>query len=89
MSLIQSNPRFKKDCDRYNQAIKECKDEAVKIELKSLYEQFLSLVKQIDTSFGILVTERMINSTQRQEIQNQLSSIRAQLEKKVASIKTA
>ena len=84
MISIQDNPRFKKDCERYNRAIRECSDAAVKAELKSLYEQFLSIVKQLDASFGMLVSERLMKSTQHQEMQNQLGSIRTQLEKKIA-----
>ena len=89
MISIQDNPRFKRDCERYNRAIKECSDVATKSELKSLYEQFLSLVKQLDASFGMLVSERLLNSTQHQETQNRLGAIRSQLEKKLTEVKSA
>jgi hypothetical protein len=84
MISIQDNPRFKKDCERYQRAIKECSDVTTKAELNSLYNQFLSVVKQVDTGLRILVSEGMLNSTQHQEMQNRLSSIRTQLENKIS-----
>jgi hypothetical protein len=85
MISIQDNPRFKKDCEKYTRAIRECKDELAKKELKSLYDQFLGLVKQLDASFGVLISEKISNSTQHQETQNRLTSIRIQLEKKISN----
>jgi hypothetical protein len=36
MISIQNHPLFKKDCERYNKAIKECSDEIIKSELEFL-----------------------------------------------------
>jgi hypothetical protein len=80
---IQDNPRFKKDCEKYNKAIKECSDETIKSELKSLYDQFLKLVKQIDQGFEMLTSERVLNGTQQNDLKAQLQRIRSQLEKKI------
>jgi hypothetical protein len=81
---IQDNPRFKKDCEKYNKAIKECSDEIIKSELKSLYDQFLKLVKQLDQSQIALISERVINNTQHTELKNNLANIRARLESKLS-----
>jgi hypothetical protein len=80
---IQDNPRFKKDCEKYNKAIKECSNEILKSELKSLYDQFLKLVKQLDQGLIMLTTEGVLNNTQQTDVKAQLQQIRSQLEKKI------
>jgi hypothetical protein len=81
MISIQDNPRFKQDCEKYTRAIRECQDEAAKKELKSLYDQFLRLVKELDSSLGLLVAERIGNSTQQTNTKIKLQEIRTKLEK--------
>ena len=83
MISIQDNPRFKKDCEKYNKAIKECSNEILKSELKSLYDQFLKLVKQLDQGLIMLTTEGVLNNTQQTDVKAQLQQIRSQLEKKI------
>ena len=56
----------------------------LKKEAKSLYDQFISTVKQLDQSFEFLVTERLINNTQTADLNVKLQNLRAQLEKKIA-----
>jgi len=85
MISIQDHPRFKKDCERYNAVIKECNDSTVKSELKSLYDQFLKLVKQIDQGLIMLTTEGVLNNTQQNDAKAQLQQIRSQLEKKISN----
>jgi hypothetical protein len=84
MISIQSHPRFKKDCERYNRAIRECGDDNLKKELKSLYNRYIATVTQIDQSLGLLVAERLSNETQNKDLQQNLQAIRAELEKKIA-----
>ena len=84
MISIQDNPRFKQDCEKYTRAIRECQDETAKKELKSLYDQFLRLVKEIDSSLGVLVSERISNNTQKSETKLQLHIIRTKLEEKIS-----
>ena len=86
MISIQDNPRFKKDCERFNRAIKESKDESVKKELKSLYDQFLSLVKQLDQGYNSLVVEKIINNTQQDHLKNALYNVRVKLESKISTL---
>lgn len=85
MTSIQNHPRFKKDCEKYLLSIKECSDERLKSELKSLYDQMISLVKEIDSGFNMLVSERLTNKTQQEEIQSKLSNIRVKLEEKIST----
>jgi hypothetical protein len=84
MSLIQDNPRFKKDKIRYSTAIRLIQDETLRKEANSLYEQFLITVKQLDQSFELLISEGLSNSTQNTNLHQQLQSLRAQLEKRIA-----
>jgi hypothetical protein len=86
MISIQDNPRFKRDCERYNRAIKECSNDVVKAEIKSLYEQFLNLIKELDSSVGMLISERIINTTQQSDTKTKLYTIRTKLEEKIAGI---
>jgi hypothetical protein len=83
MISIQNHPRFKKDSERYLQAIKECTDRNLKAELSSLYEQFLSTVKEVDSNFNFLTSERLTNSTQQTDTNLRLQKIRAKLEEKI------
>jgi hypothetical protein len=83
MISIQNHPRFKKDSERYLQAIKECADQNLKAELSSLYEQFLSTVKEVDSNFNFLTSERLTNSTQQSDTSLRLQKIRAKLEEKI------
>jgi hypothetical protein len=84
VNLIQKSPRFKKDSDRYLKAIHAMEESDLKKEAKSLYDQFISTVKQLDQSFEFLVTERLINNTQTADLNVKLQNLRAQLEKKIA-----
>jgi hypothetical protein len=86
MISIQDNPRFKRDCERYNRAIKECSNEVVKAEIKSLYEQFLILVKELDAGMGVLVSEKLNNFTQQTDTKTKLQQVRQQLESKIIII---
>jgi len=83
MTTIQNHPRFKKDKDRYINAIEEINDRALKSELKSLYDQYIMLIKQIDQNFDLLISERLANKTQSDDLQTKLQSIRAKLEQKI------
>jgi hypothetical protein len=83
MISIQNHPRFKKDSERYLKAIKECPDQNLKSELSSLYEQFLSTVKEVDSNFNFLTSERLTNSTQQSDTSLRLQKIRAKLEEKI------
>jgi hypothetical protein len=86
MISIQNHPRFKKDCERYLKAIKECPDQNLKSELSSLYEQFLSTVKEVDSNFNFLTSERLTNSTQQTDTSLRLQKIRAKLEEKISTV---
>jgi hypothetical protein len=86
MISIQNHPRFKKDSERYLQAIKECTDRNLKAELSSLYEQFLSTVKEVDSNFNFLTSERLTNSTQQSDTSLRLQKIRAKLEEKISTV---
>jgi hypothetical protein len=83
MISIQQHPRFKKDCERYLQAIKECTDQDLKIELMGLYEQFLSTVKQVDSNLNFLISDRLVNNTQQFDTNLRLQKIRATIEEKI------
>lgn len=83
MISIQDNPRFKKDCERYLRAIKECSDQNLRAELSALYEQFLSTVKEVDSNFNFLTSERLINNTQQSDTNLRLQKIRTNLEEKI------
>lgn len=83
MISIQNHPRFKKDCERYLQAIKECNDQNIKAELSSLYEQFLSTVKEVDSNLNFLISDRIVNNTQQFDTNLRLQKIRANIEEKI------
>ena len=80
MGLIRDNPRFKKDCEKYNRAIKDCKDTAVKKELTSLYDQFLKLTNSLDQSFNNLIVERIHSGILLEDIKHNLQIVRQKLE---------
>lgn len=80
MTSIRNNNRFKKDCDRYIEAIKVCNDNKKKLELKSLYDQFLKLADSLDQSFNNLITDRIQNTVLLDDTKNKLQTIRSQIE---------
>jgi len=88
MISIQDNPRFKQDCEKYTRAIRECQDETAKKELKSLYDQFLRLVKELDSGLNLLVSERIGNSTQQTDTKIRLQEVRNKLEKNLSRVKS-
>lgn len=83
MISIQNHPRFKKDCERYLQAIKECADQDLKVELLGLYEQFLRTVKEVDSNLNFLISDRLVNNTQQVDTNLRLQKIRANIEEKI------
>jgi hypothetical protein len=88
MISIQDNPRFKRDCERYSRAIRECADDSIKAEIRSLYDQFLSLVKELDSGLNLLVSERIGNSTQQTDTKIRLQEVRNKLEKNLSRVKS-
>ena len=84
---ISQNERFKSDCTKYREAIEHATDPQIKDAISNLLKKLISEANRIDQFYNELSTGAGMPS-HIEESRSSLTSIRQELERTVASLKS-
>lgn len=83
--MLQNNPRYKNDIDRYTKAIQNMEDGPAKDEVKKLLNDLIYAVKEMDNRFLDMIYSKQLPSIGN-EMRDRITDLRKKLESRVKSL---
>ncbi len=82
LTMIQNNPRFINDVERYNKAIAQMEEGQARDEVKKLLSELIYAVKEMDNRFADMIYSKQLPSIGN-EMRDKITELRKKLNDKI------
>ncbi len=80
--MIQNNPRFLNDIERYNKAISQMEEGPARDEVKKLLNELVYSVKEMDNRFADMIYSKQLPSIGN-EMRDRITDLRKKLNERI------